>query len=667
MMKSMPVNPQSPDPFAARSVAMNYMRFEKLQQYMRHKAREKHLNFIEYMWNNPSEPFLIGRHTKMICDAIDSSIDQYARGRSVFKVIMVPFRHGKAFHINTPVLTLTGWKKHGELKAGDFVFDRHGQPREIFAITPVYKWNHSVVELETGEVLHTTKEHEWIIAERDKTGFIHAEKTIETQNIRFNQTGRNRPLEILIPRVPKETNCLQEKFGGLKPTGDWCAIRRIYNRQGQHHVSCIQVDGGEYLVGYSMVPTHNSEIISRKLPAHFLGLFPDAKILMTGHTSVLTAGFSKESRNLVESQKYRELFPATQLHPLDRSAAHWKIWNRHGEVFATGLGGSMAGQGYSLGIVDDYCKNREQAESISQRQKLWDSFTNDFLTRRAPKSITIITATPWHVDDIIGRVKKAMKEDPHFPKFEFLSIPAFSDDYGEDGTLFPERFNLQWYEEQRAALGEYGTASLLQCNPTAKGGNLIKTEFVKKVPLEKFPDMPYARIWDLAHTEKQRTGQDPDYTSGTLMGMRRKPGAPRQWEIWIKDVKRFRHDAPTRDNRILNITAADGPYVKVGIEASLDSKDSFTTLQKLLMGQRIVQSIRGKGDKVVRVTPLEAIFEGGDVYVPEGVSWYHDWIDELSAFPSGAHDDMVDNLSAGYVYFNKSGGVISVPLKETHK
>lgn len=97
MMKSMPVNPQSPDPFAARSVAMNYMRFEKLQQYMRHKAREKHLNFIEYMWNNPSEPFLIGRHTKMICDAIDSSIDQYARGRSVFKVIMVPFRHGISY------------------------------------------------------------------------------------------------------------------------------------------------------------------------------------------------------------------------------------------------------------------------------------------------------------------------------------------------------------------------------------------------------------------------------------------------------------------------------------------------------------------------------------------------------------------------------------------
>ena len=36
-----------------------------------------------------------------------------------------------------------------------------------------------------------------------------------------------------------------------------------------------------------------SEILSRKLPAHFLGLFPDSKVILCGHTQALTEGFSK--------------------------------------------------------------------------------------------------------------------------------------------------------------------------------------------------------------------------------------------------------------------------------------------------------------------------------------------------------------------------------------
>jgi len=323
----------------------------------------------------------------------------------------------------------------------------------------------------------------------------------------------------------------------------------------------------------------------------------------------------------------------------------------------------MAGQGYTLGIVDDFCRNRADAESPVIRERMWNSFTNDFLTRRAPRSITIITATTWHINDIIGRIENEMKEDPYFPKFEIIRIPAFSDDY-EEGILFPERFSRQWYDEQKATLGSYGTASLLQCNPTAQGGNILKVDNIKKVPLTQFPELKYMRVWDLAHTEKERTSQDPDWTSGTLLLYRRKPGAPKQWELWIKDVKRFRLDAPQRDNKILNITAADGVYTEVGIEQSLDSKDASKHLQNILLGQKIVKFIKTKGDKVVRATPLEPIFEAGDVYVPEGATWLTSWIDELQSFPAGSHDDQVDNLSAGFAYFNKGGGVISVPVYE---
>ena len=166
-----------------------------------------------------------------------------------------------------------------------------------------------------------------------------------------------------------------------------------------------------------------SEIISRKLPAHFLGLFPDCNVILCGHTTELTEGFSKTARNLVKTRAFRDLFPGIEVDPGSSSGAHWKIKDHEGECFSSGLLGSLSGQGYHLGLLDDYCRNRADAESATMRDKMWDAFTNDFMTRGAEVSITIVLATPWHVDDIIGRIKQSQKEDPEFPKFNFLKSP----------------------------------------------------------------------------------------------------------------------------------------------------------------------------------------------------------------------------------------------------
>jgi predicted phage terminase large subunit-like protein len=471
----------------------------KLMYLRKLKSIDHHLDFIKYVWKNPSEKFIEGIHTRKICEIIDESLERYRNGKSSFHVIMVPYRHGK------------------------------------------------------------------------------------------------------------------------------------------------------------------SEIISRKLPAHYLGLFPDGKVILAGHTADLTIGFSRESRNLVSAKEYKELFPKIKVEKSDSSASHWKIADHQGECFAVGLGGAMAGQGYTLGILDDYCRSRADAESAKMRDGMWQSFTNDFMTRRAPVSITIILATPWHTDDIIARIRIKVKEEPSFPRFDFHAWPAFSDNYKE-GILFPERFNKAWYDEQRATLGEYGSSSLLQLSPTKRGGYILKTDNIKKVPLSSFPEISYTRVWDLAHTEKERTKSDPDYTSGTLLSFRKKPGSPREWELWIKDVNRFRLDAPHRDAKINITTILDGPYVKIAIEDSLDAKDALKTIQALLMGQRIVTPIRLKGDKVTRASPLEPIFEAGNVYVPDGAPWISDWAEELTSFPMGTHDDMVDNLSSGYALYNKASGVITADL-----
>jgi predicted phage terminase large subunit-like protein len=95
--------------------------------------------------------------------------------------------------------------------------------------------------------------------------------------------------------------------------------------------------------------------------------------------------------------------------------------------------------------------------------------------------------------------------------------------------------------------------------------------------------------------------------------------------------------------------------VKIGVGGSVDSKDAISIMRKILKGKRTVYAVPENKDKVVRATPLEPIFKAGNVHIPLGVPWIDDWISEIGAFPFGAHDDQVDNLSSGYSLYMQQG------------
>ena len=417
-----------------------------------------------------------------------------------------------------------------------------------------------------------------------------------------------------------------------------------------------------------------SHILSRHAPAHFLGEFPDKTVMVCGYASDLAEGFSQYNRELIKTDEYKELYPEIEIDKKNGGVKKWGIAGHLGIFTASGLTSGITGKGYHLGILDDYCADRQDAESEVMRNKSWESFTGSFLTRRAPVSITIVLATQWHVDDIIGRIERKIDPenddfDKDFPPFKILSFPAINGEVevGEDNTtfcktrkikyeyLFPERFSPDWYKQQFASLGEYQASGLLMCNPTTRGGNIIDTSKIQwHDSLADFPATRYDRIWDLAHSEKQRIKDDPDWTSGTLIGFRKING---MWEVWIKDVARIRGKAPERDNFIRACADKDGQGVAIAVENSLDSKDAVNTLRTILSGRRSVIGIPIKGDKVARMSPLEPVFEAGNVHCLRG-AWNYDWLSEVKEFPNGKHDDQVDNMSAGYILRCQSSGSI---------
>jgi predicted phage terminase large subunit-like protein len=404
-----------------------------------------------------------------------------------------------------------------------------------------------------------------------------------------------------------------------------------------------------------------SDIISRYLPPHYLGQYPDNEILVATYGADLVSSLSRYSRNIFRSDKFKELYPNLQISTESASVQDWSVKDYLGETHWSSVGGSATGKGYHLGIIDDYLKNREDAESQTIREKQWDWVTNVFLTRRAPVSITIILATPWHCDDIIGRIEKEMKENEKFPKFDIVEYPAFSDNY-PTGTLFPERFDELWYEQQKATLGSYGTASLLQCNPILRGGNLLKTDGIKITTMEEIPfwaNLRWFRGWDLASTEKQLLKQDPDYTVGCLLAVHYVNNVP---HLYIRDVRRLQKEAPERNRVIVQCAKMDGPTVKIGIESVAGYKDTYTIMKDILSGVSSVREITASKDKIVRAGPLEPIFEAGNVHLIKG-NWNYSFIEECSQFPSGSHDDQVDAMVCAYEMGKKATSSFSA-IKE---
>lgn len=417
-----------------------------------------------------------------------------------------------------------------------------------------------------------------------------------------------------------------------------------------------------------------SDIISKYLPAHFIANHPDKDVMVVSYNSSLAVSHSKFSRDLLETEEFKEIYPKVKLSSKNSSSESWGVEGGVGVVTASGLASGITGKGYHLGILDDYCAGRKEAESVAYRESTWNSFTNDFLTRQAPTNITIILATPWHIDDVIGRIKakndKDNKDhyDPSFPKYRVINFPAqngevevinnlgekevvhydylFVDHTLSTGEVIKGRFTPAYYEAQHASLGDYGYQALYMCNPVRQGGNLIDTSKIKYHDnVKDFPLIKYWRVWDLAHSERQRMKDDPDWTSGTLLGF--KKNVDGLWELWIKDVARIRADAMERNNFIYAVSEKDGQGVSIAVEQSIDSKDAVLTMQEALKGKRVVRGLKLQGDKVSRMSFVEPIFEIGNVHVLRG-AWNLDWLNEVKEFPSGKHDDQVDNMSAGY-------------------
>lgn len=232
-------------------------------------------------------------------------------------------------------------------------------------------------------------------------------------------------------------------------------------------------------------PRHGkSELVSKYLPAWYLGVWPDRRVILAANTESLVRRFSRNAKAVLESS--RELF-GLELSKVAKSSTDWEIAGQGGGVIADGVGGSLTGHGANLLIVDDPIKNPVQAFSESFREGQWAWWQSTAETRLEPGAVVIVMATRWHKDDLSGRLIQAAEEGEG-DRVRVLHLPAIAeagDVLGrvEGEPLWPERWPIEALEKKRAGRDVYWWNAMYQQRP----GNHANSEW----PAEYFGD----HIW----------------------------------------------------------------------------------------------------------------------------------------------------------------------------
>ncbi|BAS59849.1 hypothetical protein NIES2135_21060 [Leptolyngbya boryana NIES-2135] len=242
-------------------------------------------------------------------------------------------------------------------------------------------------------------------------------------------------------------------------------------------------------------PRHGkSEAVSRRLPAFALGQNPDTRIIACSYSADLGSRLNRDVQRIIDTPTYRELFPDTTLNSKNVSSDAKGSYLRNSEIFeivghqggyrSAGVGGGITGMGFDLGILDDVFKNREEAESKTVRDGIWEWYTSTFRTRAEKGAKIILVMTPWHHDDIAGRLLKVARENPKADQWTVVKFPAIAtddlhpDDPRQPGeALWEGKYPLEELERIKASVGPYDWSSLFQCSPSREGGNLFNQDW----------------------------------------------------------------------------------------------------------------------------------------------------------------------------------------------
>jgi predicted phage terminase large subunit-like protein len=388
-------------------------------------------------------------------------------------------------------------------------------------------------------------------------------------------------------------------------------------------------------------------------PAWLLGNQPHAEIISASYAQELSAEFSRNTRQVMNSPWYQRAFPGTRL---TRSTEDRLVTSLGGGRIATSVGGPLTGMGGDFIIVDDPMKALD-ALSAPNRQRVinWIDTTLRSRLNNKQTGVIIVVMQRVHMDDLAGYL---LKQDG----WTHLNLSAIADvpqNIALPGGLIHHRNVgdvLHKVREPRHVLdrlreevgGAAFSAQYQQC-PVPLEGNLFRSEWIPL--LEDMPDRHIGdgvyQSWDMA----VKDGETNDYSVCTTWLVQ-------DSKYYLLDIYRARADFPTLRHKVQEL-ALKWRADKVIIEDTANGTPILQELKRDKHEKVKFVAYRPKGDKVQRLSTVTPVMEEGLVFMPANAPWLRALLEELLVFPAGSYDDQVDSISQ-FLNWHRNGPKLCV-------
>lgn len=282
-------------------------------------------------------------------------------------------------------------------------------------------------------------------------------------------------LSIPIPGVPnaafddEEAPIILDTLG--RPVGGGQLITRfapdpiytpVESRMALHHAlmcnhiqACIEKPRGRSMLFAppgSAKSTYGSVIST----SWAMGRKKNQQLAITSYGSSIAAKQSRKVRTIVKSPAWSALWKE---HPLllddQRAVDDWTLTNGS-SLMSAGLLAGITGNRFDGVVIDDPVRNREEADSSTIQEKIYQEYVDTVLTRAKPAMWVLLIQTRWAENDLAGSILPEFYEgesgiihcrDKQY--WDVLCIPAKAeradDPLGRPigGYLWPE-----WFPEE---------------------------------------------------------------------------------------------------------------------------------------------------------------------------------------------------------------------------
>lgn len=374
-----------------------------------------------------------------------------------------------------------------------------------------------------------------------------------------------------------------------------------------------------------------STYTSAIFPAWYLGRNPQHSVIGASHTQELAERFGRRVRNLYASAETLNVFGVRVME--DSHAAHRWDTDKGGEYFAAGVGGAVTGRRADIGIIDDPVKGREDADSERSRNRAWDWYINDFVTRLKPGARQIVVMTRWHEDDLGGRILNREADKWRLIELAMEALPSdpIARKVGE--RLWPE-----WFTDEMVATAKLDTRAwnaLYQQRPATEDGDYFKADWFPTY--DRLPE----RMTVYGASDYAVTDGDGDYTEHGIFGLD-------AWgNVYIIDWWRDQATSDVWIDKKCDLIIKHKPACWFGEAGPIRRAIEPFLMHRMAERNAFcrLEWLPSISDKTARCRPFQAMASMGRVYMPAFSPWKAELMGQLTRFPAGRYDDGVDVCS----------------------